>query len=117
MNQLKEMPPESPVSLPETRSAPRRFCVLNKTRKSFLALSVERCDTAFTRLRGLLGKLELKSGEGMRFVPSQGVHTIGMLFPIDVVFLDARDRVIHLIEHMGPFRISAVRWKSVSVLE
>jgi uncharacterized membrane protein (UPF0127 family) len=40
-----------------------------------------------------------------------------MLFAIDVIYLDAANRVIHLVEHMGPFRISPIRIKCASMLE
>jgi uncharacterized protein len=69
------------------------------------------------RLRGLLGRMRLRSDEGLWLVPCQGIHTFGLLFPIDVVYLDAQLRVIHLIEHLGPFRISSIRRHAGSVLE
>jgi uncharacterized membrane protein (UPF0127 family) len=40
-----------------------------------------------------------------------------MMFAIDVVYLDSANRVIHLIEHLGPFRISPIRLKCASILE
>jgi hypothetical protein len=100
---------------PEDRD--RNFCVFNKTEESFLGLNVIRADTSFARLRGLLGRSALKSGDGLWLAPSQGVHTIGVLFPVDVVYLDADDRVIQLVEHLGPFRIGPLRLKSATVLE
>jgi uncharacterized protein len=95
----------------------RNFCVFNKTEESFLGLNIIRADTSITRLRGLLGRGALKSGDGMWLAPSQGVHTIGVLFPVDVVYLDAETRVIQLVEHLGPFRIGPLRLKSATVLE
>ena len=59
----------------------------------------------------------MKEDEGIWVVPSQGVHTIGVLFPVDLIYLDEKDRVIHLEESFGPFRIGPVRKKCVSVLE
>lgn len=50
-------------------------------------------------------------------VPSCGIHTFGLLFPIDLVYLDAECKVIHLIEHLGTFRIAPIRVQSDSVLE
>ena len=94
-----------------------KFCVFNKTEESFLGLNVTRADTSLSRLRGLLGRDALRSGDGMWLAPSQGVHTIGVLFPVDVVYLDAEDRVIQLVEHLGPFRIGPLRLKSATVLE
>jgi uncharacterized membrane protein (UPF0127 family) len=40
-----------------------------------------------------------------------------MLFPIDVIYLDAEFRVIHLIENLKPFRIAPFRLKAASILE
>jgi hypothetical protein len=93
------------------------LCVFNQTRESFLSLSVTRADTHFARLKGLLGKMRLKSDEGLWTVPSQGIHTIFMLFPIDLLYLDADNRVVHLIENVGTFRITPIRRDSESVLQ
>ncbi|MFN7998309.1 MAG: DUF192 domain-containing protein [Bryobacteraceae bacterium] len=91
--------------------------VFNETRQCFLSLNVAAADTHLSRLRGLLGRMKLRRDEGIWVAPSQGIHTIGMLFPIDVVYLDARNRVIHLIEHLGPFRVAPLRVHAKSVLE
>ena len=95
----------------------RTVCVFNKTRESFLGLRVATADTFLTRLKGPLGRIGLKPYDGIWLIPSLGIHTIGMLFPIDLIYLDTDLRVIHLVEHLGPFRISPIRIKSASVLE
>jgi hypothetical protein len=93
------------------------YCVFNKTAESFLGLNISYAGTSWARLKGLLGKFRLGSDEGLWVVPSQGIHTIGVLFPIDVVYLDATCRVIHLVEHVGPFHFTSIRWKCNSILE
>jgi uncharacterized membrane protein (UPF0127 family) len=95
----------------------RTLCVFNRNRESFLGLRVAPADTLFARLKGPLGRLRLKPEDGIWLVPSRGIHTIGMLFAIDVVYLDAANRVIHLVEHLGPFRISPIRIRCASILE
>ena len=59
----------------------------------------------------------MKPDEGIWLKPSNGIHTIGMLFAIDVIYLDAANRVIHLVEHLGPFRMSPIRIRCASILE
>lgn len=93
------------------------FCAFNRTREAFLSLSVTRADTHFTRLKGLLGKVSLKSDEGLWTIPCQGIHTICLLFPIDLLYLDADNRVVHLVENLGTFRFSPIRSNSASVLQ
>jgi uncharacterized protein len=93
--------------------------VYNKTRETFVATEAKVADSYVTRLVGLLGKTRrwAQLGKGLWIVPSRGVHTIGMLFPIDLVFLSKDKEVVHVEEHVRPFRISKVSLKAMSVLE
>jgi uncharacterized membrane protein (UPF0127 family) len=100
-----------------SKTSPDYYCVFNKTRESFLSLSVSAADTHLARLKGLLGRLRLKSDEGIWVKPSQGVHTIGVLFAIDLIYLDSQHRVIELVESLGTFRIGPIRRNCSSVLE
>ncbi len=95
----------------------RTPCVFNRNRESFLGLRVAPADTLLARLKGPLGRLRLKPDDGIWLVPSCGIHTIGMLFAVDLVYLDSVNRVIHLVEHFGPFRISPIRIRCASILE
>src|SRR5579862_8203975 len=93
--------------------------VYNKTRETFIATEATVADSYFSRLVGLLGKTKrwAQLGKGLWIVPSRGVHTIGMLFPIDLIFLSKEKEVVHVEEHVRPFRISRVSLKAASVLE
>ena len=65
----------------------------------------------------MFAHLRMKSGEGLWLVPSRGIHTLPFLTPIDLIYLDGQNRVIHLVEHLSPFRIAPLRLRSSSVLE
>jgi len=95
----------------------RTYCVYNQTRECFLSLSVTPADTTFSRLKGLIGRLKLRIDEGLWIVPSCGVHTLGVLFPLDLIYLNESHQVIHLIEHFPRFRIAPLRTQASSVLE
>jgi uncharacterized membrane protein (UPF0127 family) len=99
------------------RGERRRFCVYNQTRECFLSLGVTAADSTFARLRGLIGRFKLRSDEGIWVVPSSGVHTIGVMVPLDLIYLDDSHRVIHVAEHFPTFRIAPIRADSESVLE
>jgi uncharacterized membrane protein (UPF0127 family) len=69
----------------------------------------EACEVAASfssRLRGLLGRRSLESGQGLLLPRTSSVHTFFMRFPIDVVFLDPRLRVRAIVPSLAPFRIS-----------
>jgi uncharacterized membrane protein (UPF0127 family) len=93
------------------------FCVYNQTRECFLGLRVAAADTTFTRLKGMIGRLHLRSDEGIWVVPSSGVHTLGVLFRLDLIYLDESQEVIEVIEYFPRFRIAPLRIRAASVLE
>jgi uncharacterized protein len=93
------------------------YCVFNKTGESFIALNILRADTRFARLRRLIGQFRLRSGDGLWLAPCHGAHTMGVLTPVDLIYLDAGHRVIHVVEHLSPFRIAPFLLRSYSVLE
>ena len=103
----------------DSGNQPRSVCVYNKTRETFVATDVTVADNYFRRLVGLLGKTKrwAKLGRGLWIILSRGVHTVGMLFPIDLVFLSKDRTVVHVEEHFRPFRVSRVSLKATSVLE
>jgi uncharacterized membrane protein (UPF0127 family) len=72
----------------------------------------ERCvlgDTALARMRGLLGRKELPSGQGILLKPASSVHMAFMRFPIDAVFLDRDLRVVKVASDLQPWRVAGSR--------
>jgi uncharacterized membrane protein (UPF0127 family) len=79
----------------------------------------ERCtvaDTPLSRLKGLLGRAELPSGDGLLIRPTSSIHTCFMRFPIDAVFLDRELVVLRVVPRLRPWR-AAMRRGSKLVLE
>jgi uncharacterized membrane protein (UPF0127 family) len=90
---------------------------VNRNRATTLARRVEKAHTAWSRLKGLLGRRHLPEGEALWLAPCRSVHTFGMGFGIDVLFLDAELRTVGLEENLIPQRVSGIHWKARSVLE
>jgi uncharacterized membrane protein (UPF0127 family) len=82
-----------------------------------MSLDTRVADTHLGRLRGLIGRRRLGPSEGLWLAPCQGIHTIGLFFPIDVVYLGLGGEVVHLMENVSPFRITPLRRSAHSVLE
>jgi uncharacterized membrane protein (UPF0127 family) len=89
----------------------------NATRGTIVGERIRVAETGLTRIVGLLGERELLPGDGLLIVPSQGVHTLGMRFAIDVAFLDGAWKVIAVRHAMRPFRMTRVFWRAAAVLE
>lgn len=81
--------------------------ISNLTRDSILASHVLVADHASTRRKGLLGRDTLLPQEGLWIVPCEAVHTIGMRFAIDLVYLDRKNIVKKVRSNVRPWRMSA----------
>lgn len=66
---------------------------------------------------GLLTRKRLDPDEGLWLVPCVMIHTVGMRFPIDAVFLDRSLRVVGVTEHLAPHRLGRPFAGTFSVLE
>lgn len=95
------------------------ICVYNKTRESFVATHAKVADGYFSRLVGLLGTTRRWPcpGKGLWLVPSHGVHTMGMLYALDLIFLDRNHVVVDVEEYVRPYRLSKFSFKAHSILE
>ncbi len=91
--------------------------VIDITKSSVVGSNIDVASTCCSRLVGLLGRAGLEPGTGLLIVPSSGVHTWGMRFPIDVVALDRKLRVVGIWPRLGRFRVAALGWKTHAVLE
>jgi len=90
--------------------------VRNVTREVLLGHAVGVADTSAKRRTGLLKHTSLPAGEGLWIAPCEGVHTWGMKFPIDVVFLNKKKLVLKIRKDMGKRGIALCLWAH-SVLE
>lgn len=79
-----------------------RICRTNAWLVTHLELALD----SATRTRGLLGRNELPPGAGLIIAPSQGIHTFGMRFPIDVVFVTWDGRVVRYRSRVAPRRVA-----------
>jgi len=94
----------------------RRLKISNLTRQTLLAARVEVADHGPRRRKGLLGRNRLEAEEGLWIYPCEAVHTVGMRFPIDLIYLDRDKRVRKTRSNVPPLRLSAC-FSAHSVIE
>lgn len=75
------------------------------------------CTSRFLeRLCGLLFSPRLKNNEALLIEPCSSVHTVGMRYAIDVVFIDKDWHVVKITKSLKPWRMAASN-KAYRVLE
>jgi hypothetical protein len=71
--------------------------------------------TPWQRLRGLLGHRR-PPPFALRLEPCRSVHTFGMRFAVDLVWLGPGDEVLRIDRAVGPWRVRSCRG-AVAILE
>lgn len=89
----------------------------NDSRQRFLAGRGNIAAQLWARLLGLIGRSSFEFGEGLLLIGTRGIHTIGMRFPIDVLWLDEGGQALYSIHALEPFRFSPFIRKAAMVLE
>lgn len=79
--------------------------------------NIEVAKSFFSKLTGLIFKKNLKIGQGFLIENCSSIHTFWLRFPIDVLFLDKNNKILHVITNLKPFRITPFIKGSVKVLE
>lgn len=67
-----------------------------------ITLKIRKLDYWWEKSVGLLGK---SKPENIIFLTRFGIHTFGMKFPIDVLILDAENKVVSIKDSMKPNQI------------
>lgn len=92
------------------------FIINQDNKKKALFCDSNLADGFWLRLKGLLGKASLKNDEALIITPCSQVHTIGMRFSIDVIFIDKNQCVTKIVKKLKPYR-QAVNRGAYSVIE
>lgn len=69
------------------------------------SIVVKQTQNAIERMRGLFG-VSLSEVAGLWIIPCNSVHTIGMKYPLDLVYLDKQNQIVKLIENITAWRFS-----------
>ena len=87
-------------------------------RETILNVDAEVAESAFERMRGLIGRDGLGRGRGMLITKCNCIHTFFMRFPIDATFLDRKGNVVKVVRNIRPWRPWVWGgWRAASVLE
>lgn len=79
--------------------------IVNRTRGTLLGTNVTLADTWLSRLRGFLFRPSPRPGDGLLLVPCDAIHTFGMSFDLDVIFLDSQGGVLDVKERVPPGKL------------
>jgi uncharacterized membrane protein (UPF0127 family) len=91
--------------------------VRNTDRDTVLGEAIEVADTAVRRVKGLLGRECLEDGQGLLFKQCSSLHTLFMRFPIDILFINKKGKVVRAREDVKPFKFVAAPLRAQYALE
>jgi len=93
------------------------FTAYNLTRDRILVAKGWVATSLLARLRGLIGHEPLNAGEGLLIKPCQGIHTFGLGFPIDALYVDRNGQVLRAAVEIRPNRVGPIALGAGAVIE
>ena len=91
--------------------------IYNSTQNNIIADNVKVADNFFSRSVGLLSKKSISDNEALVIKPCCSIHTFFMKFPIDVIFVDNKDKNIALHQNISANIILPIYFSSDYVIE
>ncbi len=91
--------------------------VMNITQGKLYPFQVRQAGTFFSRLIGLAGSSRSDSNFILWLTPCTRIHTFGMAYPLDVLYLDGAGKVIRTLSNVKPNTVPQKSTGTASVLE
>ena len=76
--------------------------IFNITKNKLIASNAKEPSSPLAEAVGLIGA---RKASAFILKTRFGIHTVGLLFPIDILILDKENKVVRLKENLKPFRI------------
>jgi hypothetical protein len=102
--------------LSTAQGEPGQSCAYNQTRECVLGLQVVVGDFSLAILRDWMSTLTPNSGAGIWMVPFRGILATNAGVPLDLLYLDADNRVLDVVEFFPTFRVSKSSPTAASLL-
>jgi len=89
--------------------------IVDTETQACLVDDVKKTNSAFERMQGLLFRKKLEPMQALWIEPCPSIHTIGMTYAIDVIFLDKHGLVLKVVENLAPLRMALCKGAIVSL--
>ena len=90
--------------------------VINSSKRRWIVSRVKKADHFLSRILGWIGKAKVDPETALWVKPCWGIHTYGMNFPVDVVFLAKNSNVLSVVPNLPKNRVSPFVFSARSVL-
>lgn len=92
------------------------MAVVNLSKGTWIVSKAQKADTLLTRMIGWIGLEKVDPEAALWITPCWGIHTFGMHFPVDVIFLGKSGEAIKVLVNFPVNRVSPFVFSAKSVL-
>lgn len=91
--------------------------IYNSTQNNLIADDAKMAENFFSRSVGLLARKSLSEDEALIIKPCCSIHTFFMKFPIDVIFVNRKNKIVALHQNVPANIILPIYFSSHYVIE
>lgn len=95
----------------------KKITITNKQSNEVISLNGVFANTFITRAIGLMGKKNIPADFCLLIEPCKQIHMMNMRFSIDVIYLNADNRIIDIDTSIAPWSIGKKRPSACKVIE
>lgn len=95
----------------------KKITIHNKESNEVISLNGIYANTVITRMIGLMGKRSIASDFCLLIDPCKQIHMMNMRFSIDVIYLNADNKIVDIDESIAPWSIGKKRSNACKVIE
>lgn len=93
------------------------MALVNQTTGVIVADEVKLATSFWLRLKGLMFTAKLPEGNALYLSPCRTIHTFFMRYPIDVVYLDEKQKIIAVDFELKPNKLGSILWNVKDIVE
>ncbi|MCM8786526.1 MAG: DUF192 domain-containing protein [Candidatus Omnitrophica bacterium] len=82
------------------------YKIVNKTKNLVVAKKAIVANNFFKRLKGYMFQKNISDDDALIFYNTPSIHMFFMYFPLDIVFLDDKYKVIKIYTNLKPWRLA-----------
>ena len=94
-----------------------KYKIIGKKNNRVIAENAIVATTFFERAIGLMFSKHMDGFDGLIINPCKSIHTFFMNYPIDVLFLDERYKIVKIKRKIDPWRITPIYFRATQVVE
>jgi len=95
----------------------KRYRIIHQPSKKELATNAKLATVMIDRMIGLMFRKKMDGFDALIIEDCKSIHTCFMKYPIDVVFIDRKNKIVKIKNNIKPWRVTPIYFSASKAIE